>query len=105
MEIEIYWTDFAKRELSKIFDYYHQKVNLKLARKLTIQIVSDTDILKTFPEIGAKGENLKTRLQKFRFIVSTNYKVIYWLNKETKRIEIVDVFDTRQSPEKIKRNK
>jgi|SRR5699024_2725871 len=105
MEIGIYWTDFAKKELNKIFDYYHQKVNLKLARKLVTQIVSDTDILKTFPEIGAREENLKLRPQKFRYIVSTNYKVIYWLNKEMKRVEIVDVFDTRQSPAKIKRNK
>ncbi len=46
MEIEVYWTDFVKKELNKIFNYYHQKVNLKLARKLTTQIVTDTDILK-----------------------------------------------------------
>ncbi len=105
MEIEIYWTDFAKRELNKIFDYYHQKVNLKLARKLTVQIVSDTDILKTFPEIGAREENLKLRPQKFCYIVSTNYKVIYWINRGRKRIEIVDVFDTRQNPKKITRQK
>ena len=105
MEIEIYWTDFAKKELNKIFDYYHQKVNLKLARKLTIQIVSDTDILRMFPKIGAREENLKLRPQKFRYIVTTNYKVIYWLNKEKQRVEIVDIFDTRQNPTKIKRNK
>jgi plasmid stabilization system protein ParE len=49
MEIEIYWTDFAKKELNKIFDYFRQKVNLKPARKLTTQIVSDTDILKSSP--------------------------------------------------------
>src|SRR5699024_6335926 len=105
MEIDIYWTDFAKKELNKIFDYYHQKVNLKLARKLTIQIVSDTDILRMFPKIGAREENLKLRPQKFRYIVTTNYKVIYWLNKEKQRVEIVDIFDTRQNPTKIKRNK
>ena len=46
MDIEVYWTDFAKKELNKIFNYYHQKVNLKLARKLTTQIVTDTDIFK-----------------------------------------------------------
>lgn len=49
MEIEIYWTDFAKKELFKIFDYYHQKINLKLARRLATQIVSDIDILKNIP--------------------------------------------------------
>ena len=105
MEIEIYWTDFAKMELNKIFDYYHQRVNLNLARKLTTQIVLDTGILKTFPEIGAREKNLKLRPEKFRYIVSSNYKVIYWLNNEIKRVEIVDVFDTRQNPNKIKRNK
>lgn len=105
MEIEIFWTDFSKEELKKIFHYYHQKVNVKLARKLTAQIVSDTDILKTFPEIGSREENLKLRPQKFRYIVSANYKIIYWLNTEMKRVEIVDVFDTSQSPAKIKRNK
>lgn len=105
MEIKIYWTDFAKKELHKIFGYYHEKVSLKLARKLTTQIISDTNILKSFPEIGAREENLKLRPQKFRYIISTNYKIIYWLNNGKKRVEIVDIFDTRQSPEKIKRNK
>ncbi len=105
MEIEIYWTDFAKGELNKIFAYYHQKLNLKLARKLTTQIVSDTHILKNFPEIGAKEENLKERPENFRYIVSTNYKIIYWLNRKRERVEIIDVFDTRQNPIKIKRNK
>lgn len=105
MEIEIYWTDFVKTELNKIFDYYHQRVNLKLARKLTTQIVLDTGILKAFPEIGAREENLKLRPEKFRYIVSSNYKVIYWLNNEIKRVEIVDIFDARQNPDIIKRNK
>lgn len=105
MEIEIYWTDFAKKELHKIFEYYRQKVNLKLARKLTTQIVSDTDILKIFPEIGERKENLKSRPQKYRYLVSTNYKVIYWANSEMGRVEIVDIFDIGQDPEKTKRNK
>lgn len=44
MEVEVSWTDFAKRELNKIFDYYHKKVNLKLARRIITKIVSDTEI-------------------------------------------------------------
>lgn len=105
MEIEVYWTDSAKKELSRIFKYYQKKVNLKLARRLTNQVVSDTDILKNFPEIGAQEELLKARPQMFRYIISSNYKIIYWFDSEKKRIEIVDVFDTRQNPSKIKRNK
>lgn len=77
MEIRIYWTDFAKNELKKIFDYYRVKVNARLARKITTQIVLDTDILSSFPEIGALEENLKNRLQRFRYLISSNYKIIY----------------------------
>jgi len=31
--------------------------------------------------------------------------MIYWINKKENRIEITDVFDTRQNPIKIKRTK
>lgn len=88
MEVEIYWTDFAKKELNKIFDYYHQKVNLKLARKLTTQIVSDTDILKTFPEIGTREENLKLRPQKWLllgFVQVRRFRVSLPLSRQTLR--------------------
>ena len=104
MEVKVVWTDFAKSELNHIFEYYHQKINLKLARKLITQIVLDTDILKTFPDIGTEEEALKTRPQLFRYILSSNYKIIYWHNSKMDRVEIVDVFDTRQSPSKITRN-
>ena len=33
------------------------------------------------------------------------YKIIYWFNKDKNRIEISDVFDARQNPIKIKRQK
>ena len=29
MAIEIYWTNFAKKELKRIFDYYKIKANIK----------------------------------------------------------------------------
>ena len=38
-------------------------------------------------------------------VLSQNYKIIYWINEEKNRIEIVDIFDTRQNPLKIKREK
>ena len=40
-----------------------------------------------------------------RYLVYKNYKVIYWINEKENRIEINDVFDTRQNPTKIKRTK
>ena len=105
MELIIHWTDFAKTELKNIFDYHNTKVNVNIARQIVKKIVESTNELSKFPEIGALENLLVDRPQNFRFIVSTNYKIIYWVNPEKNRIEVVDVFDTRQNPEKIIRKK
>lgn len=101
----VHWTDFAKSELKSIFDYYKEKASLKIAKQISVQVVEKAESLSTFPEIGAVEELLNDRPQNFRYIISTNYKIIYWVNNDKNRIEVVDVFDTRQNPVKIKRNK
>ena len=35
MEIEIYWTKFSEKELEKVFDYYLEQANFKIAKKIT----------------------------------------------------------------------
>lgn len=100
----VYWTDFAKSELKNIFDYHKEKVSLKIAHQIAKQISEKANGLSGFPELGALEELLKERAQSFRYIISTNYKIIYWINKDKSRIEVVDVFDTRQNPIKLKRN-
>jgi mRNA-degrading endonuclease RelE of RelBE toxin-antitoxin system len=55
--------------------------------------------------MGVLENLLKDRSQNFRYILSSNYKIIYWINKEKNRIEVIDVFDTRQNPEGIYRNR
>ena len=56
-------------------------------------------------EIGQKEELLLDRKENFRYLVFKKYKIIYWFNKDKNRIEISDVFDARQNPIKIKRQK
>lgn len=104
MGLEIYWTDFAKKELKDIFDYHKEKVSLRIARQVVTAIVEETEKLVHFPDKGQMEELLKERSQEFRYIVSTNYKIIYWINIQENRIEINDVFDTRQNPIKLERN-
>ena len=104
MEIEIFWTDFAKNQLKKIFDYYKGRAGLRIAKQISKEIIKKADSLSDFPKIGVVEEFLKERPQKFRYVISTNYKIIYWINNEEKRIEISDVFDTRQNPEKLQQN-
>jgi len=105
MEIAVFWTNFAKNELRKIFDYHKNTVSLKIALQISRQIIAKTTLLGKYPEIGVIEELLINRPQKFRFIVSTNYKIIYWINIEKNRIEVVDVFDTRQNPNSLLKNR
>lgn len=105
MELSIFWTDFAKNELRQIFDYHKDKAGSTIAKKLVNGIYKTTLLLIEKPEIGQKEELLAGRPQGFRYLVHTNYKIIYWINSEHHRIEISDVYDTRQNPIKIQRNK
>ena len=102
MELKIYWTEFSKYELQKIFSYYKENASLRVAKSLISGITKKVLILKNQPNIGQKEELLKDRKQEFRYLVYKNYKIIYWINHEKNWIEITDVFDTRQNPIKMK---
>ena len=61
MAIKIYWTNFAKRELKNIFDYYKIKASPKIAQNLVIEIVEKTNALDFQSKIGHKEELLSDR--------------------------------------------
>ena len=103
MELNLFWTDFSQKELEKIYRYYREKAGTRIAKNLVNGIYNEVLKLKIQPRIGQVEEFLKNRKQEFRYLVYKNYKVIYWINEEENRIEINDVFDTRQNPLKIKR--
>mgnify|MGYP000843956238 FL=1 len=105
MELEIYWTDFSKKELKNIFNYYKEKASLNVAKTIVNGITTEAKKLIKQPTIGQEEELLENDSRNFRYLVSTNYKIVYWINLEKNRIEIFDVFDTRQSPIKMKRTK
>ncbi|SFT87695.1 Plasmid stabilization system protein ParE [Algoriphagus locisalis] len=104
MDLEVYWTDFAEQELFKIFNYYKKEAGYTIAKKLIDGIYEEPFILKTQPEIGQIEELLKDREREFRYLIyKNNFKIIYWLNNARNHIEIIDVFDVRQNPPKIRR--
>jgi addiction module RelE/StbE family toxin len=105
MELKIDWTDFAKKELKSIFDYYSKEANVDVARKLVLRITKETLKLKHQPLIGQKEDLLINNPKEIRYLIFKNYKIIYWINLEKNSVEILDVFDTRQDPINIKRTK
>ncbi|MCR9182830.1 MAG: type II toxin-antitoxin system RelE/ParE family toxin [Flavobacteriaceae bacterium] len=105
MELKLFWTEFSQKELEKIYKYYREKAGIRIAKKLVNGIYNETLKLKKQPKIGQTEELLKKREQEFRYLIYKNYKIIYWIDNKENRIEINDVFDTRQNPIKIERTK
>ena len=81
--------------------YYSEKASLRVARNLIDKIIIASMELSKNPFVGQKESLLTSRVQEFRYLVCKNYKLIYWVNQEKRRIEIVNVFDCRQNPQKI----
>jgi len=69
------------------------------------RLQKETLKLKEHPVIGQKEDFLISNPKEIRYLIFKNYKIIYWLNFEKNSIEILDVFDTRQNPQNIKRIK
>jgi len=101
MGLEIFWSQFAEDKLQDIFQYYKFKAGVKIAKKIINQIVDKTLILEQNYKIGQLEEFLTDRRQEFRYLVSGNYKIIYYINFETNKLIIANVFDTRQNPIKM----
>ena len=87
MELKIFWTDFAKSELRKNFDYLKKNASNKVAKNENRKIVLETLRLMKLAEIGQIEPRLKNREKEFRYLVHQTYKIIYWINHEEKRIE------------------
>jgi plasmid stabilization system protein ParE len=105
MELRIKWTDFSKKQLKEIFEFYKEKTGVTVAKKLVAGIAKQTLKLKKHPIIGQEEELLKDDPREFRYLVYKNYKIVYLVVLQENTVEVFDVFDTRQSPEKIKRVK
>lgn len=101
MELEVFWSQFAQDKLQDIFDYYKSNGGIKVARKMVDKIVDATIHLDKNPRMGPIEQLLRDRTQEFRYLISTNYKIIYYINFKTRRVVIANIFDTRQNPDNM----
>lgn len=104
MEIDIKWTKFALGQIRETYNYYSDIAGSETAESIIEGIINAPHKLSEQPELGPKEPILEDRPENFRYLIHKNYKLIYWHNISKNRIEIVDVFDTRQNPIKLKRN-
>lgn len=105
MNLKVIWSNFAEKQLDEIFKYFVENIGKPTAQKIIITILIDVEKLEKNPFIGQDEELLHNRKFKYRYLVSTNYKIIYSIDEENGYVKIADIFDTRQNPKKIKRKK
>ena len=99
MEVMIEWSELSIRQLKDIFDYYSSEANPRIARKVINRIHDRVSILETNPQADPKEPLLENHPEGYRFLVETNYKIIYW--QKDNIITISSVFDCRQNPQNI----
>ncbi|AGC76707.1 plasmid stabilization system protein ParE [Nonlabens dokdonensis] len=104
MLFEINWSTTAQEQLFLIYEYYSEKLSSKTASKLIRGIINESLSLKQTPYLGQKEVLLENRSKDFRYLIHKNYKIIYVIDEEIYTIKIYDVFDVRQSPNKLFRN-
>ncbi len=105
MEYKIIWSAFSEKQIDAIFEYYKENASLKVAEKIVREIILAPEGIKSNPKIGARETLLENRKTEYRYIVTTNYKIIYSVDEKSCSIKIADVFDTRQNPVKMGRGK
>ena len=100
MEIVVVWSDSAIDELRDIYDYFRSKAGNRIADKMVNAIVDQTLILEQSPRIGQIEELLTYLNMEIRYLISSNYKIVYMIDENL--ITIATVFDCRQNPKKLK---
>ena len=84
-------------------EYYHKNISIITAKKIVQSILPETTRLEKDPFVGQIEDLLIDRKIKYRYLIFTNYKVIYSVDEKNAFVKIADVFDTRQNPTKITR--
>jgi len=105
MSWKIIWSHFAERQIVEIHNYYIEETHPEIAQKMVFGIIQAPNILIQNPQIGQIEFLLSDLPLEYRYILFRSYKIIYSLDWERKEIRIADVFDTRQNPSKLKREK
>lgn len=91
---KIVWTDFAKESRLAIFSYWNNRnKSTTYSRKLNVLFQESLKQVLQLPESSKKTNN-----QNIRMKIASHFEMIYHISEDT--ITVLDIWDTRQNPEK-----
>jgi plasmid stabilization system protein ParE len=94
-KIVIVWTLQAKESLKSIYDYYKEKSH-QGARNVVKELLQSPKTIAFSKQYQVDDIN-----PKYRRIVVRDFKLLY--KESVKRIEIIDIISTKQSPSKLRK--
>lgn len=98
--MRIIWTIQAQEDLEALYRYW-LTVNAGYAAQLYNQLIDETEVLRTFPRVGALERLLKHCPEGYRSLLSgKRHKLIYTIEDDD--IVIHAVWDCRQDPDTLK---
>jgi plasmid stabilization system protein ParE len=97
--MKIVWSNLAMKAFKEIYQYHKVVASERIALQIKSDIFSATKQLTRYPELGQIEPTLEKLREGHRFLVNSNYKIIYKIVKEG--VLITDLFDTRQYPAKM----
>ena len=95
MALPVIWTENAIEDYKLVIDYLLLEWPLPVAEKFVETIEKRIEVLSNFPNIGIPS--LKD--PSIRSIILTKHNKLYY-RVYSDKIEILNIFDTRQDPEK-----
>ena len=100
MTKNVVWSKRAERAYGQIIDYVADEFGITRARRYAAEVHKAVGKLPENPEMGQIEPLLEDSRYEFRRIVIGHLtKIIY--REAEERIEIADVWDTRQNPEEL----
>lgn len=99
--MKVIWKEPATRRLLEIY-HFVANGSPSAARRIFDEILDRTDQLANLPEMASIEPSLDDQPESFRsLVIEGTYKVIYYLEDDA--VNVIDVWDCRQSPSKLKR--
>ena len=86
----------AEKKLVKLFDYLSEKWSEKIKNDFVKKLDHNIEIIRVQPEIFPESKKGK----KLRPCVITKQTTLYY-RFNSKRVDVVTIFDTRQNPNKL----
>ncbi len=94
----VVWTEHAQIKFKYAYNYY-LGYSERSAKSFRTRFFEKIEKLEYFSGIGPIQEFEGSKAHEYRFLLERNYKIIYWISGNT--VYLMDVFDTRQNPEKL----